>query len=250
MRLSMKRMIENKPDAHLDTHSTALAAKTNDPSSANIALLGAMKAALNRFETGLLILDARGYVLHSNSRASEIIENGSLLRLSDGVISASALSDALKLRLAIEHSAAAANLGAHISDLSCDIILHLDNKEGGEDAALLLLMMPLDHTEERNDTAAIILFLHQVTQLCAERFSYFFHRYSLTMAERELALALAKGISLVDAARHIRIKESTARGYLQQIFIKTGTNRQTELVRLMLTHSVPLMTESKRTEFL
>jgi DNA-binding CsgD family transcriptional regulator len=36
----------------------------------------------------------------------------------------------------------------------------------------------------------------------------------------------------------MHVTEQTARSYLKQIFVKTETNRQAELVRLMLTSSV------------
>jgi DNA-binding CsgD family transcriptional regulator len=37
------------------------------------------------------------------------------------------------------------------------------------------------------------------------------------------------------------IKIATARAYLKQIFAKTGINRQSSLIRLLLTSRVPLM---------
>jgi DNA-binding CsgD family transcriptional regulator len=46
---------------------------------------------------------------------------------------------------------------------------------------------------------------------------------------------LAIGKSLQEAAEAMRIKDQTARSYLKQIFLKTDTKRQAELVRLMLT---------------
>lgn len=56
----------------------------------------------------------------------------------------------------------------------------------------------------------------------------------LTRAEATIALALARGKSVKDAAREFSISISTARTHMRSIFRKTGINRQTELVRTVL----------------
>ena len=58
--------------------------------------------------------------------------------------------------------------------------------------------------------------------------------YGLTRKEAQLALALAGGASLSDAAEGLRIAEGTARRHLAAIFARTGIHRQAELVRLIL----------------
>jgi DNA-binding CsgD family transcriptional regulator len=58
--------------------------------------------------------------------------------------------------------------------------------------------------------------------------------YGLTRKEAQLALALAGGASLSDAAERLRIAEGTARRHLAAIFARTGIHRQAELVRLIL----------------
>jgi DNA-binding CsgD family transcriptional regulator len=58
--------------------------------------------------------------------------------------------------------------------------------------------------------------------------------YGLTRKEAQLALALAGGANLADAAEGLRIAEGTARRHLAAIFARTGIHRQAELVRLIL----------------
>ncbi|CUW41077.1 CheY-like receiver [Magnetospirillum sp. XM-1] len=62
----------------------------------------------------------------------------------------------------------------------------------------------------------------------------------LTSAEAKLAHALARGLPLDDAALEGGITIGTARGYLKQIFAKTGKARQAEVVRLVLSLPVTL----------
>lgn len=56
-------------------------------------------------------------------------------------------------------------------------------------------------------------------------------RLELSPAQAQLAALLYDGLSLKQAASSLGITEGSARQYLRRIFIKTGTNRQIDLVR-------------------
>ncbi len=58
--------------------------------------------------------------------------------------------------------------------------------------------------------------------------------YGLSPGEARLAQRLAAGETLSAAAKSLGIKLSTARGVLRSVFEKTGTHRQSSLVRLIL----------------
>jgi len=66
--------------------------------------------------------------------------------------------------------------------------------------------------------------------------------FELTTAEAELASALATGLSLSQCAQQRRVSLHTVRSQLKQIFTKTGTSRQTDLVRLLLATTAPVHT--------
>jgi DNA-binding CsgD family transcriptional regulator len=59
--------------------------------------------------------------------------------------------------------------------------------------------------------------------------------FALTGAEARLACALATGAELRSAASEMKITYGTARARLAQIFEKTGTRRQGELIKVLLT---------------
>ena len=81
--------------------------------------------------------------------------------------------------------------------------------------------------------AALALFVsdpRQDTQVDPEAIRDLFQ---LTRMEANLAVALANGCSLVDAADVLGIAHNTARSHLRSIFAKTGARRQSQLVHLL-----------------
>ena len=58
--------------------------------------------------------------------------------------------------------------------------------------------------------------------------------FKLTPAEARLAASVGEGSSLAEAANQLGIGRETARTHLKRIFSKTGTRRQSELVRLLV----------------
>jgi DNA-binding CsgD family transcriptional regulator len=58
--------------------------------------------------------------------------------------------------------------------------------------------------------------------------------YKLTTAESSLAMLLANGLTLDEAAAQLGVSRNTARAHLRAVFAKTGVTRQSGLVRLIL----------------
>jgi len=70
--------------------------------------------------------------------------------------------------------------------------------------------------------------------------------YDLTPAEAEILRLLAEGRSLEEVAQQRGITMNTVRSQLKQVFAKTDTRRQGELVRLVLTGVASLGDEGGR----
>lgn len=58
--------------------------------------------------------------------------------------------------------------------------------------------------------------------------------FSLTNAETRLAMALTKGLTIDEVAHQLRVSRNTIRTHLNGLFAKTGTNRQSEVIRVLL----------------
>jgi DNA-binding CsgD family transcriptional regulator len=59
--------------------------------------------------------------------------------------------------------------------------------------------------------------------------------YQLTPAEAQVAISIANGLSVDEAAMMNNVAVSTIRSQLKSIYRKLGINRQTELVKVLLT---------------
>jgi DNA-binding CsgD family transcriptional regulator len=57
--------------------------------------------------------------------------------------------------------------------------------------------------------------------------------FGLTAAEAKIALALATGASVPEAAANLGLSANTVKTHLRKVFAKTGTSRQAELVRVL-----------------
>lgn len=61
--------------------------------------------------------------------------------------------------------------------------------------------------------------------------------YGLTLTEAKVACEFARGHSYKQVARRLKISEDTVRAHIKQIYPKTRVNRQSDLVRLVLSMS-------------
>ncbi len=84
------------------------------------------------------------------------------------------------------------------------------------------------------------IFIHDPEGKPVSNSTVFAQLFGLTRAETRLAQILASGQSMKDAAALLGVAQSTLRSQLKSIFAKTNTNRQGELVRLLLLAPVPM----------
>lgn len=193
--------------------------------------LKALTAAVNRSDVGVLIVDVHGRLTFANEAAEALIARNDGLRRKGDLIAATKLVDTLRLQAAIEHVVSPFGGKARAERAP---VVALPRASGRQ---LMAAVVPLDGETAHDDDAAIIyvfdpgqdlrLLLEPVCQL-----------YGLSPVETRLTCLLADGLSLADAAQATRVQELTARSYLKQVFLKTNTKRQGELVGLMLKSAV------------
>lgn len=185
-----------------------------------------LEAALEAAGPAALALDRSGRIRHADAQArgwlaaaSPVLSRRGRLQLAAGGAAAQE-----RLQAAIERCARSGEIQA----------LALPGH------TLTLSRMPARGVERADDRPALLLCLIAPTrrprlppvgQLVA--------LLGLTPAEARLARGLAAGLSLEEHAEQQGVRLATVRTQLKAIFAKTGTHRQSDLVRLLDTIPVP-----------
>jgi DNA-binding CsgD family transcriptional regulator len=178
-------------------------------------------AALDRLRLGVVVLDEDGRVMVANSAAERACAPGEELRLWQGRLSARSGKVAQRLddliRTALQGGAGGV-LPAPRPD--------------GRSWMLSIAPLPAESPIPANGPGVLILIDDAATRI-AVRGADLRTLYGLTAAEAELALLLAEGASLKEAAARRRVKASTVRSQLLSILQKTGARRQADLIRTL-----------------
>lgn len=179
-------------------------------------------ATLNRLPNPVLVCERQGRVVFMNSRGAEQVGSGDGLSLSpEGVCRAG--SETAELHRMI----AAAVDGSHRAGPRALSV----NRQSGR-RPLSVVVSPLDIGPDCAPAAVLLVGDPDCRPLPPVQTVV--RLFDLTDAEARLALIMAEGKRIEDAARHAGITLSSARTYLKRIFVKTGVTRQAELVRLIL----------------
>lgn len=187
---------------------------------------------------GVVLVDSSGAVLMANATAHAIMANTGVLGIHDGRLRAARQADQKVLQGHIRQKAE--EQAARAADPGCYAAFALLR----DDSPLPITVMvrpgppfaPVSAPLRR--TATVILRdPARRLQLAAPDLEQLF---DLSPAEARLARLLADGLSMEEAAVHLGVSRNTVRSQLQAIFAKTGTNRQGELVRLLLSSAATL----------
>jgi DNA-binding CsgD family transcriptional regulator len=95
----------------------------------------------------------------------------------------------------------------------------------------------------RNGQPVVIVFVNDPERQVVPQRRLLQRIYGLTPAEANQAVLLAEGKSLKEVAEAQQISLHTVRHHLNRIFAKTGTRRQSDLVRLLLNCAPQLFCE-------
>ncbi|WP_449469479.1 helix-turn-helix transcriptional regulator [Sphingobium chungangianum] len=176
-------------------------------------------SAMAGLAVATLILDREGRILRRNTLAMQMLEEGSVIAEQHG-----------KLEARTGSSAAAINrILSSPPPLGEEILFEIASTVG----------QPL-HARARaipssayGDGAWIALFIADPSRPAGPSEELLRERFHLTRAEAGLAVHLAQGATLADAADALGIAYNTTRSHLRAIFAKTNTHRQVELVTLL-----------------
>ncbi len=191
-----------------------------------------LAAALDRVPIGMIIADGKGRAVSLNRSAETILAacDGLCLRL--GVLVADRSHEDCTLKRMISQAAqTAARRGADGGGT-----LQISRSSGR--TALGVLVTPLGPSiAQVNEwqTPCVLILVCDRDRRPKLQLAHLQRLYGLTLAEARLSARLAMGQSLTEIADALGISHNTARKHLQNVTTKTGTHRQGDLVRLLLT---------------
>lgn len=179
-----------------------------------------LEDVLNVDDRGVVVVSAEGAVWSANAAASEIFTVDDGISVRGGRI----VTDALRGSIAMALSAGSDGLrrGSWIrcprpsgKEPYVANVVPIGDPTGPDHRALVVLNDPAGHKDQSAEEIVRDL-------------------YGLTPTETRFVALLRDGNSLADVADRLSVSLTTVRTHLQHVFRKTGTHRQTELVRLLL----------------
>lgn len=189
----------------------------------------AVAEVLDRLPQGVALVDDRGAVLVSNRMADRMLESGELIRLQSGFLRAASPEADRELQEVLRR--VSAGFARALSEPGAVVPLPRSRGPGGS-AAVAQLLEPSPGHGLRTAVASVILTDPELVPRSTA--AVLGALYGLTPAEAELLQLLVAGGTLEEAARGRGVALGTARKQLAQVFAKTGTHRQGELLELVL----------------
>lgn len=188
--------------------------------------LAALAAALDRLAIGIFLLEETGEVSMANEAGQHLIGKADGLSLT---------SAGLLTRGAKSSRSLKASLAAVMRDVGSSQTLAVDREEG-HPLILQLSSISLPGSNTRH-AIALVVDPDRQADISAEVLASLF---GCTSAEARLAAALVAGKRLDEIGEEFGVKQTTITFHLQNLFQKTHTHRQADLVALLIRATIPL----------
>ena len=195
-----------------------------------------LEQTVDALSAGVFLTDQEGRIAYMNKTAERQINTGSALRIINRRLTATDQKTNAALARAVAAKACTEPVTA-----SGGLALALPDSSG---LGYLASVLPLDSGARRElmapFRASAGVFVQDPLMAPRTDGEAFARLYGLTGAELKVLLALAPGLTAREAASALGVREPTIKTHLQRIYEKTGMSRQSELVRLLLSHAPPL----------
>jgi DNA-binding CsgD family transcriptional regulator len=183
--------------------------------------------SLDGIQTAFFMVDAHARVLHTNDSGTVLLEKGNVFRLTAG-------------RLAIQDSICESRFASAISAGRGADAFAIRALDDSRYVAHILRLSRVSSRKVGTGNASAAIF---VTNASAD--APFFPNvvasaFALTPSEVRMLLAIVEIGNVSKAAEALGIAETTAKFHLSNVFAKTGTSKQVELVKLVAAYASPL----------
>jgi len=187
-------------------------------------------SVLHVSSVAVILFDNKGRMIVANDAARCTWDAHDGIRMGNRAPVPISLKDAARFQLALEHQIAS-NSAESIEP--CKSAVFLIQRQAGR-RPFVATMIPVPAAAVKPGDPAVIMYLFDPSHDHSDHLGAVCELYGLSQVETRLAHHLVSGKTLDEAAIAMRVKSPTARTYLKQIFSKTETHRQTELMRLLM----------------
>lgn len=188
------------------------------------------ETALDALDIMAVLVDGQSRVQHMNLQAARRLPTLSSIRIRSGRLVAASIEDDSRLLSLIHQATAIQGRTAGVQAFGAMKI-----RQSGTLGDIQISVMPgSERTRIAERDRCATIFIGEPRSAPRLRGEVLREVYKLTATEARLADCLLEGKDLREVAEHLSITWSTARFHLKRVFAKTGTCRQTELMRLML----------------
>ena len=192
---------------------------------------------LDSLSAGMCLVDAEGRIVHANAACQVILGARDFLSVNgDRLVASDAEADQ-----ALRELFAAAGGGDTAIGIR-GIALTLTTSDGERYVARVL---PLTSGARRRGgigtTAVAALFVHKASPAIPSSPEIIARHFKLTPAELRVLLATVEVGGVPEIGEALGIADTTVRTHLGNLFEKTGTGRQADLVKIVAGFSTPLL---------
>ena len=186
--------------------------------------------AVAQLAVASIILDEQGRVLSANPVAQVLLDQG------DGlcVKGESLHIEGRDINKELQQAVTSVIRAQHRGEPSVVRALRVPRSAGRSDLGLVVRPVPVSELSEGQSSPSAAIFISDPDLHESASRQALADLFELTPAEANLAILLARGLSLAEASQAQNISQHTARAQLKSIFAKTGVSRQAELVRLII----------------
>jgi DNA-binding CsgD family transcriptional regulator/PAS domain-containing protein len=193
---------------------------------------------VNRMLLGIISFSQNGTLLETNQEARRILSEKDGIWLAGNNLSVEVTQEGRELQRMVRQA-----LSGTVADKGPGVVeaMSVTRPSGRAKLGVLVRQIPLGTWSESRQRPAVAVFLRDPESSSAQPSHELVRRlFGLTRMEAALALLLAEGLTLDEAAEKMDVRRNTARTHLRSIFCKTGVTRQTMLVRLLLNSVITL----------
>ncbi|RZO83211.1 MAG: helix-turn-helix transcriptional regulator [Oceanococcus sp.] len=194
--------------------------------------------AVNRLLLGIAYFNHEGSIVHLNDEAQRILADRDGVSRSGKGLAASSRSENQELQRLITEavSGSVTETGPGLAEA-----MSVTRPSGRSQIGIVVRSIPFGEFSESKHRPAAVVYLRDPDTSPAQPSQEVVRRvFGLTRMEANLAILLAEGNTLDEAAEKLNVRRNTARTHLRSIFGKTGVTRQTMLVRMLLNSVVSL----------